>query len=128
MSDFWSKAIEAAAAAEILLGAGHANSAANRAYYAMFNAARAALEMTTDLRIVDIRRHSAVLKLFSQHAVKTGLIGRELSAAMQEAFEVRAVADYDTTSVSREEAREMIALMKELLAQVEPLIQEAGPE
>lgn len=88
----------------------------------MFNAARAALEVRTDLDLVDIRRHSAVLKLFSQHIVKMGLIDRELNAAVNEAFEIRAIGDYDRANVSEKQAAEMIALMEQMLGAVAALI------
>lgn len=122
MSAFWDKAREMAEEARVLSSAGHFNGAANRANYAMFNAARAALEVKTDLDLVDVRRHSAVLKLFSQHIVKTGLIDRELNAAVNEAFAIRATSDYDKATVSEKQATEMIALMEQMLSAVAALI------
>ena len=126
MSPFWDKAREMGEEARVLLRSGHFNGAANRAYYAMFNAARAVLEARTELDVIDVRRHSAVLKLFSQHIVKTGLVDRELNAAVNEAFEVRAIADYDRTSVSEKQAMEMVALMERMIAALTPLIQAEG--
>jgi uncharacterized protein (UPF0332 family) len=126
VSPFWDKAREMGEEARVLLRSGHFNGAANRAYYAMFNAARAVLEARTELDVIDVRRHSAALKLFSQHIVKTGLVDRELNAAVNEAFEVRAIADYDRTSVSEKQAMEMVALMERMIAALTPLIQAEG--
>lgn len=42
-AEFWAKANQAAASARLLLTAGDTSGACNRAYYAMFDAARAAL-------------------------------------------------------------------------------------
>lgn len=123
MNEFWAKAIEMAKEARVLLRAGHFNGSANRAYYAMFNSARAVLAARTDLRVIDIRRHSAVLKLFSQHVVKVGLIARELGAAINEAFEIRAIAEYDTVHVSEKQAREVVVLMESMLEAVAPLLE-----
>jgi uncharacterized protein (UPF0332 family) len=123
MNAFWDKALEMAEEARVLLASGHFNGAANRVYYAMFNAARAVLESRTDLDATQVRRHSAVLKLFSQHIVRTGLIGRELGAAINEAFEVRAIGDYDRANVSDRQATEMVALMEQMLKGLAPLVE-----
>ena len=86
MSAFWSKAQGAARSARLLAAEGDPNGAANRAYYAMFNAARAALEARTNLDIVDVRRHSAVLQLLSLHIVRAGLVDPSISRALNEVF------------------------------------------
>jgi uncharacterized protein (UPF0332 family) len=65
---------------------------------------------------------TAVLKLFALHVVRPGLVDRRLGKAVNEAFEVRAIADYDTVSVSADEAGELVALMSQLLAALEPLL------
>jgi uncharacterized protein (UPF0332 family) len=122
MSVLWNKAMEAAGDARALFARNSFNGAANRAYYAMYNAARAALEVVTDLAVVDVRRHSAVLKLFAQHLVNAGLLSPTLNKSINDAFETRAVADYDTRNVPREEAEELLALMDEMLEAVRPLV------
>ena len=127
MSAFWDKSREMAEEARVLFGAGHFNGAANRAYYAMFNAARAALEVETQLNFAEIRRHSAVLRLFSRHLVRTGLIDRELNAAINEAFEIRAIGDYEKTSVSEKQAAEMIGLMERVLSAVALIMSKGAP-
>ncbi|HEX2257587.1 MAG TPA: HEPN domain-containing protein [Afifellaceae bacterium] len=105
--------------------AGSPDGAANRAYYAMFNAARAALSARSELKLEDIRRHSAVLKLFSLHVVKPGLLPAKLRADINEVFQARAIADYATASVSTQDARELLDLMDEMLEAVGALL---GPE
>ncbi len=127
MSAYWDKAIDAGDAARLLLRAGSYDGAANRAYYAMFNAARAALEARTDLKVEEIRRHSAVLQLFSLHVIKPGFVPAGLSADLNEAFQARAVADYATVSVPAEDARELIELMDQMLAAVGALLGSEGP-
>ena len=122
MSAYWDKAVEAAAAARLLLRAGSYDGAANRAYYAMFNAARASLEARTDLKLQDVRRHSAVLQLFSLHVVKPGLVPAKLSGDLNEVFQARAVADYAAISVPAEDAQELIELMDQMLAAVGRLL------
>lgn len=125
MSAYWDKALEAAEAARLLLQAGSHDGAANRAYYAI-NAARAALEDRTDLRMQDVRRHSAVLQLFSLHIVKPGLVPARLSGDLNEVFQARAVADYAAISVPPEDARELIELMEQMLEAVGTLLGDGG--
>jgi uncharacterized protein (UPF0332 family) len=126
VSAYWDKAAEAADAARLLLRAGSYDGAANRAYYAMFNAARAALEARTDLKIQDVRRHSAVLQLFSLHVVKPGLVPAKLSGDLNEVFQARAVADYAAISVPADDAQELIELMDKMLEAVERLLGNEG--
>ena len=63
--DLIAKAERACASAIALLKLGDVDGASNRAYYAMFDAARAAI-------------HRGTLSAFSEHFVKTGLVSREL--------------------------------------------------
>ena len=126
MSPYWDKALRAAEAARVLTDAGFYDGAANRAYYAMFNAARAALEARTDLKVEAIRRHSAVLELFSLHLVKPGLVPSKLSGDINEAFQVRAMADYATASVPADDVRELLQLMEEMLEAVGALLGRKG--
>jgi uncharacterized protein (UPF0332 family) len=125
MNVFWEKATEAGGDAHALFARGSFNGAANRAYFAMYNAARAALEVVTDLAVADVRRHSAILKLFGQHVVKAGLLSPTLSKSINDAFETRAIADYDTRSVPQEDAEALLALMDELLGAVRPLVEKS---
>jgi uncharacterized protein (UPF0332 family) len=122
MSAYWDKALDMAEEARLLLARGHFNGASNRAYYAMFNAARAALAGRADVDVADVRRHTAVLKLFSLHVIRAGLVDPELGAGIHEAFEVRAIADYDEAYISERQASEMVTLMEQLLAAVGTLV------
>lgn len=119
MNALWGKALDAAESARLLAREGHNNGAANRAYYAMFHAARALLDVGTDIDVAAVRRHSAVLSLFSQHAVKTGLVPPHLNAGLNEAFEVRAIADYENDPISDDQIEEIIGLMDAFLRAVE---------
>lgn len=126
MSAYWVKAVDAANAARLLLEAGSHDGAVNRAYYAMFNAARAALEARSELKVEDVRRHSALLQLFSLHLIKTGLVPRELGADLYEAFQTRAVADYAAVSVPAEDAKDVLGLMDRMLDAVGKLLGREG--
>ena len=122
MTGFWEKALQAAGEARFLLEAARYDAAANRAYYAMFNAARSCLEAKTDLDVIGIRRHSAVLQLFSLHIVKPGLADADLAAGLKEVFDARAIADYDREHIPADEARELVALMDRMLSAAASLV------
>jgi len=70
----------------------------NRAYYAIFYAANAMLE----LEGLERSKHSGVLSLFRQKYVKTGLIEAEFSTIYGKAYESRNEGDYERTSFPTE--------------------------
>lgn len=94
--DLFSKAISAAEAARDNLDAGHADDAVNRAYYAMYNAARAFLASQGR----DIAgSHGAIVRDFGRYAVLGGVVGADLGRLLNRAQEARSVADYGEESV-----------------------------
>lgn len=100
------KADTAASSARSLLELGDTDGAANRAYYAMFDAARAALlasglaPMTSDVG----RSHSGLIGAFGQFLVKKGRVPRELGRLLNRAHEIRQIADYTGDSVELADA------------------------
>jgi uncharacterized protein (UPF0332 family) len=89
------KAIQAAASAKVLLDTGDADGACNRAYYAMFDAARAALLASGAAVEPEIARtHNGLITAFSLHLVKTGRVPVPLGKALNRAEELRLLADY----------------------------------
>jgi uncharacterized protein (UPF0332 family) len=127
MSEFWTKALRMAQTARSAHRTGDYDSAANRAYYAMFNAARAGLDVVTDLEVTDVRRHTAVLQLFSFHLVNPGLVSATLSADLNKAFEGRAIADYERTFTSSEDSDALLSLMDRLIAELVPIVEGGKP-
>ena len=72
------KANRALESARLLLKSGDVDGACNRAYYAMFDAARAALIATrAPVQAEVARTHSGLIAAFSMHLVKPGLIAVE---------------------------------------------------
>lgn len=99
------KAIRAAASAKILLETGDVDGACDRAYYAMFNAARAALLASGAPVQPDISRtHGGLISAFSLHLVKTGRIPVELGKALNKVEELRLIADYKGDPIEQEQA------------------------
>lgn len=113
MNNYWRKAVEAEDA-QLLLRAGRFNAACNRAYYAMFNAARALLEQAgVDVR--NFKTHSGLMHLVSERLVASGILDREIGHALRQAEQTRRLVDYDTRSTSSEEATARLAGMERML-------------
>lgn len=99
------KALRAAASAKLLLDTGDADGACNRAYYAMFDAARAALLASGAPVAPDIAKtHNGLILAFSLHLVKTGRVPLELGKALNRVDELRLIADYKGDSIGPEHA------------------------
>lgn len=89
------KASQAAISAKLLLDAGDADGACNRAYYAMFDAARAALLASGAKVEAEIAKtHSGLISAFSLNLVKTGRVPIEFGKTLNKAEELRLIADY----------------------------------
>jgi len=98
--DLMAKAQKAANSAIILLEAGDVDGACGRAYYAMFNAARAALIAANASVAEDMARsHSGLIAAFSLHLVKTGKFPVELGRSLNKVEDLRLIADYKGEAV-----------------------------
>ncbi|MEI7867023.1 MAG: HEPN domain-containing protein [Candidatus Methylumidiphilus sp.] len=99
------KAERAMESARLLLDAGDADGACNRAYYAMFDAARAALLASKAPVATEVARtHGGLISAFSLHLVKTGLIPVGLGRTLNRAEEIRLIADYRGDPIERDMA------------------------
>ncbi len=103
------KALRATVSARLLLEANDVDGACSRAYYAMFDAARAALLAANAPVPPDIgKTHGALISAFSLHLVKNGPVSPDLGKTLNRALEIRLVADYKGESVELSDAGEMI--------------------
>lgn len=88
------KAERAMRSAVTSLKDGDPDSAVNRAYYAMFNIARAAL-LNAGVPEGDLpRTHRGVIEAFRNHAVQTGRVEPELASTLSRTESLRLKADY----------------------------------
>jgi len=114
-----SKAEVACASALALLERGDADGAANRAYYAMFDAARAALlAMGTPLDADLGRTHSGLIGAFGLHLVKNGPLAKEVGRLLNRAHEIRLQADYAQSSVELADAKLLVEQAATFLAAI----------
>ena len=103
------KAERACSSARALLNLNDVDGACNRAYYAMFDAARAALLASgAPVRPEIGKTHSGLMNAFSEHLIKNGPVSKDMGRLLKRAEEVRLVADYKGDSVELIDAREMV--------------------
>jgi uncharacterized protein len=121
VSPLWQNAMDAADEARLLFEKDHFRGAVSRAYYAVFTAARVLLVEREGYPESDIRRHSAVLRLFSDHFVRTGSFDRDMGRRLHVLSEERASADYQSVPVSENDARQALEFMEQFLIQVSEL-------
>jgi uncharacterized protein (UPF0332 family) len=120
------KALRASRSARELLALGDPDGACNRAYYAMFDAARAAL-MSAGISSDVAKTHSGLIAAFGFHMIKTGRVPIELGKAFNRAEEIRLEADYKGAPIPVDKAGEIVeqsetfvTAMRELLSRLEP--------
>lgn len=104
--ELFDKALVALRSADLLLKAGDFDGCCNRAYYAMFDAARAALvaDGCTD-QVLGIKTHSGLISFFSMRLVKSGRVSVELGKSFNKVEDLRLVADYRGDALEFEQAQ-----------------------
>lgn len=121
------KAARACASARALLDLGDVDGACNRAYYAMFDAARAALLASAAPVETHIgKTHSGLIAAFGLYLVKDGPIPRELGRLLKRAEEIRLVADYQGESIDEEAAAEMVRQAEVFVAAMRAWLAKTG--
>ena len=113
------KAGEALAAARYNLEGGFLTTAVNRAYYAAYYAARAALLAVGEAP----KTHHGLILRFNLQFVKTGRIGKHVAQTLAYAEELREGADYETAiSFDPKAVTDLIHDVKAFVEAVEPLL------
>jgi uncharacterized protein (UPF0332 family) len=111
------KADRACASSRVLLDVGDVDGACNRAHFAMFDAARAALLASGAPVAPDIgRTHSGLISAFSNHVVKNGPVSKDMGRLLNRAHEIIQVAYYKGDSVELSDAQEMVAQAETFVA------------
>lgn len=88
----------------VLFDAGEIEGACNRAYYAMYDAAHAALLADGQIDYKTTKTHSGLIAAFGLHLVRTDKIPRELGRSLNEVEQVRLLADYTGDEITLEQA------------------------
>lgn len=118
------RARRSAASAKVLYDVEDMSGACNRAYYAMFDAARAALLVGKEpVRSEVIKTHSGLIAAFSLHLIKSGRIPMAYGKSLRQVDQIRLIADYsdeepdrETTASSIEQANHFVQAVANYLA------------
>ena len=117
------KARIACESAHALLELKDCDGACNRAYYAMFDAARTALLATKAEVTLNVgKTHGGVLTTFSQHLVKNGPVPHHIGRLLNRAEETRIVADYSGDSISPDDAQQLVEAAETFVATLAALV------
>lgn len=98
------RAHEALEDAKSMLERNRLRTSADRAYMAMHHAAQAILYSMNKKP----KTHSGLIRLFSQHVVKTGIVDEKFGKALSGAFDLRQKSDYEVEAdIAREKVKEI---------------------
>jgi len=120
-AELMDKASRALASARLLLDAGDTDGACNRAYYAMFDAARAALAVADDEGMI-AKTHSGLISAFSLRFVKSAEIPVELGKALNAVSELRQAGDYTGLTMPKDKAAWAVTRAEAFVAAIERLV------
>ncbi|PXX20990.1 MULTISPECIES: HEPN domain-containing protein [Burkholderia] len=120
-ADYMAKAARALAEAHVLLQVGGREGACNRAYYAMFDAAHAAL---LGVGVVEQSpgTHSGVIAAFGLKLVKEGLMQPEYGRSLRQVESLRGIADYGAGNIPMDKARWAVARAEDFVTAVRQLL------
>ena len=117
------KARETYAEIEVLVGANRLNGAANRMYYAVFNAVCALLINDG----IQVNTHRGSHALFSQHYIKTGILPREYGQLYNQLQTMREESDYNCAyDVEMDELQQRLEPARRLIEDIEKLVNKGG--
>jgi uncharacterized protein (UPF0332 family) len=116
------KAERALRAARLLIEAGEIEGACNRAYYAMYDAAHAALlaENKADFKIT--KTHSGLIAAFGLHIVSTNKISRDLGRSFNEVEQLRLLADYTGEEITSEQVYSAVKKAETFVAAISRML------
>jgi uncharacterized protein (UPF0332 family) len=115
------KAETALASARLLFSAGDSDGATNRAYYAMFDAATAALQWAGTADTAP-KTHSGMITSFGRNLVQAGHLSPEMGRSLNRVHELRLTADYLSTPVPLEKAKQAIEEAATFVAAIRELL------
>ena len=119
------KAYSLCSTARLVLDHGDTDSAVNRAYYAMFHAARAALLLSG---VSNTRTHSGLIRMFGLHLIENGTLASEFGEALSRAHETRLMADYKDTAIKPAAAKVIVEQAEHFVATIKSLLLDKQPE
>lgn len=124
----WEKGRTAVRSARLLVdpAVADANGAVNRAYFAMFHAARTALA-AVDPHLGQVKRHATVIGRFGRHMVKDRGLDVQLGRDLSLAFDLRTIADYEPVTIDLGDAAELVGTAEGFVTAVEQFVTRTQP-
>lgn len=122
--DLMGKAETALASARLLLEAQDSDGATNRAYYAMFDAATAALEWAGTVGTPP-KTLAELITSFGRTLVQTGRVPTEFGRSLNRVHELRLTGDYLAEPIPLEKAKQAIAEAEAFVAAVRALLSQS---
>ena len=102
--EYMLKAQRALSAARLLLDNSEIEGACNRAYYAMFDAAQAAL-LTSGVTVAAVTKtHRGLIGTFGIHLIKTNRVPSEFGSSINKVERLRRLADYTGEPITLDDA------------------------
>jgi uncharacterized protein (UPF0332 family) len=118
-AEYLRKAERALDEAKMLMAASKTEGACNRAYYAMFDAAHAALfAVGRELPDALIKTHHTLIGEFGKSLVLGGHLDAQFGRALNRGHDIRLLADYNTEPPSIEDAQWLVEQADAMLAAV----------
>lgn len=116
---FLERAAQSLASARLLLNSSFYDDAVSRAYYAMYYAAKAALESIG----VETRSHTGVINQFGLHFITKGQLDSQYGSMLTQAFQARHSSDYDVQVNTRPVvAKSVVANAEQFVAKIKELL------
>jgi len=126
MTSYNEMAAEAVRPARLLLQAADNRGSVNRAYYAIFNAARGALN-AIEPGLGDAKKHKTVISRFSARFVKSGAVEARLGRALTRAFDARLAADYENEEIDTEVATTIVVSAEDFVSELARFLKSRTP-
>ena len=99
---------------------GDLRSAVDRAYYAMFHAAHAALALKG---VEEPKTHKGLMTQFGSEIIKAGHIDKDLARTLWDAYDMRQKGDYDIyADFGEERVKELINRAREFIRAIRGLL------
>jgi uncharacterized protein (UPF0332 family) len=116
---YLTKSLENLTVAQWAYDNGHYNASANRAYYAVFQAALAALANVSVITVEERVSHERVQALFARELInRRKLYPSDLKSHLLDLHKVRETADYKMAKVSAKESSRQLKKAKEFVQAV----------
>jgi uncharacterized protein (UPF0332 family) len=119
--DYMAKASRALEESRVLLQAGGYEGACNRAYYAMFDAAHAAL-LGSGVVEKSPETHSGLIAAFGLKLVRGGFVQQEFGRALRQVESLRGIADYGVEAIVADKARWAVGQAEDFVSMVRLLL------